>query len=285
MTSGASAFEDRADDAPSRLLPSSRAARTSIALRARAQPQASPADSDEPRERRANPVSRAPVDPFSFGDISAPGTRACAEALDLIQKMEVVFTNDEAGVHLYRAKLCFVPVDDLRRLYEREVAMIFSTTFTGGLDNDWANRRRRRPLSSEEHARWSSWDLDGTLAAHDPATNAVIYPMAPLSRHAYRRLDVEVPGLHEIGHALTQPDAEVRAPLRGDLVEGLRGPIATHVAQYAKGDEPQAVRERVLEALAEAYRLLTLERPNDIPQPLLSALLSILRGDGLPIHP
>jgi hypothetical protein len=108
----------------------------------------------------------------------------------------------------------------------------------------------------------------GTAEVYDAGVDALIFPTS------YLASDLERVVLHELGHALTLPDAVARA----SMLEGLPSQIAAHVERVTGEyrDPADALRAGVLEALADAYAFVLLGRANELPNALLSELIFIL---------
>ena len=88
--------------------------------------------------------------------------------------------------------------------------------------------------------------------------------------------------LHEFGHAMTVPFWSRRAHLRADLLLGLPGQIDDVLRQYQQGDELIAIRERVLEVLAEAYAWMCLGRWSELPGRLQWIVWSVAADNAMP---
>ena len=86
--------------------------------------------------------------------------------------------------------------------------------------------------------------------------------------------------LHELRHALTLPSMYRTAHLHLELLCGLPAQIDEMLCAYPQGSDRAAVRERVLEVLAEAYVWTVVGRWRELPGCLFSALQGILTVGG-----
>ena len=183
-------------------------------------------------------------------------------------------------IDLYLEALSYAPANHLVQLAERGTRIMFGPTIDAVLRSGWAARRRGRELSSSE-ARRMRIDYgpeSRTAAAYDPSTDALIFPTA------YRAADLADVVLHELGHALTIPRAQVRPA----LIEDLPSRLYRHVRSdcYTGVTPEDTLRRRALEALAEGYVYMIDGRMGQLPAALLSELTFILQTveDGLRIR-
>ena len=221
-------------------------------------------------------------DPFDPRADTPPGSRITAESAQIAEEMLVTLVGDDSAAERYLASFHSVPPAHMALLAARGAKIVVCRDFSSVVVGEWANRRRRRPATSFEVVEAAANDRENVLAVFDPPLDAIVCPVAPLERPENKGLDREYVALHEIAHALTLRAAWAAAPTRRDLLDDLTPALSQHVARYEQGDSPQAIRERVCEALAEAYRLLMSGLDAQIPRPLLSALQGILDGDDLP---
>lgn len=226
---------------------------------------------------------REQPDPFAIGHETEAGSRQTAESAELARAMlqRTPFEASTTAVARYLHGFAYVPPVDMHALHDRGMAIAVAPGIMHVVESEWANRRRGHPLRAGQQRTWEQLERR-SLAIYEAALDLIICPLAPLEDKAYGRLDREYPAVHEVGHALTYHAAFRTAPYRADLLEGLTPAIARHVNRYPQGSSPAAVRERVLEALAEAYRLMIAGCDRHVPRALSSALLAILQGDGLP---
>lgn len=209
-------------------------------------------------------------DPFDLGLVALPGTRPTEEATHVAQALSLRMGEHSAVVDVYLQALSKVPADHLRFLQLRGTRVVFAPTIATALESKWAASRRGRPLSAAEaldgRARYSR---EAQVAAlYEPELDVVILPTNWTSKAVDRVV------LHEVGHALTFHQAEVR----GGLLVGLPHGLAQHVLNptYGADGDADTLRRRCLEALAEAYVYLVTGRAEGLPASLLSELVFIL---------
>lgn len=223
-------------------------------------------------------------DPFDPGLETAPGSRPTAESAAIARRMLVPLADDHAGTDRYLESFSSVPADHTHRLEQRAVKIVIAANFSGAVRSDWANLRRNRPATPKERADAADHDASNVVAIFEPELNSIVCPLDPLDRLGNQALDCELVALHEIGHALTLRLAWSAAPTRTDLLRELTPAIAHHLKRYRQGNAPDAIRERVTEALAESYRLLMSGRADEVSPALMSALLDILEGNVLSVR-
>lgn len=213
-------------------------------------------------------------DPFSVCDQAPPGTRPSQRSYEIAWSLTTILGETTAFVHAYLEALSRAPTEHLELLARRGAAIIFAPTIPHGLLSRTAALRRGRGLTATEKMKISTEysQAAGTVAVYDPSTDALIFPTT------YGAGDAEWPVLHELGHALTLLPMWDTAHARHDLLENLPTEVAAHLERYSPGDTPSGVRERVLEVLAEGYVRLVVERGDELPPRLTSALYAILNG-------
>lgn len=172
--------------------------------------------------------------------------------------------------------LAQVPLTDMRAFARRGGRIIFASSFLAAAAGDEADRRRRRPLHPVTLAAYEDFDRTPVFGAYDEELNWIIFTGSA------RSIDSERLILHEFGHAMTVPLWSRRAHLRADLLLGLPGQIDDVLMQYRQGDDLIAVRERVLEALAEAYAWMCMGRWSELPGRLRSIVWSVAADNAVP---
>jgi hypothetical protein len=175
-------------------------------------------------------------------------------------------------IDFYLAALSFAPVNHLALLARRGARIVFGPTVDAVLTSPWAAKRRGRELSMSE-ARQTRIDYgpeSGTAGAYDSAIDALVFPTS------YRAKDVMGVVLHELGHALTLPRAQLRAALIKELPSRLRRHVYSEC--YRAATQQETLRCRILEALAEGYVYLLEGRSDELPDALTSELIFILQS-------
>lgn len=169
-----------------------------------------------------------------------------------------------------------VPLTDMRAFARRGGRIVFASSFLAAADGDEANRRRRRPLHPVTYSTYADFDRTPVFGAYDGELDWMIFTGSAAS------IDGERLVLHEFGHAMTVPHWIQRAHLRADLLLGLPAQIDDVLKQYPQGDDIIAVRERVLEALAEAYAWMCLGRWSELPGRLRWIVWSVAADNAMP---
>jgi hypothetical protein len=169
-----------------------------------------------------------------------------------------------------------VPLTDMRAFARRGGRIVFASSFLGAANGDEANRRRGRPLDPATYSAYADFDRTAVFGAYDDELDWMIFTGSA------RSIDGERLVLHEFGHAMTVPLWMRRAHLRADLLLGLPTQIDDVLKQYRQGDDMIAIRERVLEALAEAYAWMCLGRWSELPERLRSIVWSVAACNALP---
>jgi hypothetical protein len=219
---------------------------------------------------------RRPIDPFSCRAESAPGTRANEISLMIAKTITLPPVPDVPAVVEFYGTLAQAPPEHLELLRRRNAAIVFVDGFLKYATSDEANRRRRRPLDDEELADWESMDRRRTLGGYCSELDVLVFPT-----HVEQD-EVERTVMHELGHALTMRLIHANGPRRRDLLRDLTPAMNAHVLRYEQGDHPEAIRTRLNEVFAEAYRLLVAERTDAIPSHISSELAIMLSGRELP---
>lgn len=209
-------------------------------------------------------------DPFDLGLVALPGTRPTEEAAHVAQELALRMGEHSPVIDVYLRSLSKVPANHLRFLQLRGTRVVFAPTIAAALESKWAAARRGRPLTAAEALDGRTrYSREAQVAAlYEPGLDLVILPTTWTSKAVDRVV------LHEVGHALTFHQAEVRV----GLLVGLPPGLAQHVLNPTYGAEGDAhtLRRRCLEALAEAYVYLVTGRVEELPGSLLSELMFIL---------
>jgi hypothetical protein len=214
---------------------------------------------------------RLPPDPFALLDVSLDGFRP-NEASYRLATCLAVSIGGAAILDEHVCSLAVAPEPDLRAFSGSRGRIFFAESFLAAATSDEANVRRGMPLDTAARRDYARWDASNghVFGLYDPQIHALIFTLQATP------LNHEHVTLHELGHALTIRGAWNTAHLRADLLEDLPQPIATLLDNYARGDGREAVRERVLEALAEAYVWWVVGRWRELSQPLFGALHGLL---------
>lgn len=223
---------------------------------------------------------RRELDPFAIRDLAADGSRVSQGAYVVAKHISRVFGARTMVVERYWEALAHAPDQDLLRLRRTGIEIAFAPTIASALQTQWATERRGHALSADvltdlEH-EYGAASL--AAAAYFSDVRALVLPTA------YCAEDLEHVVLHELGHALTMDAAEPLACASGHLLNGLPRHLRDHLALYPQGSSPDAVAERVHEALAEAYVLLTVGRAEELPHDLMSELFCMMSSMDSP-HP
>jgi hypothetical protein len=177
--------------------------------------------------------------------------------------------------------LAVAPVHDLQSFAQSRGRILFAESFVAAATSDIANIRRGMPLDAAGRQDYARWDAKPghVFGLYDPQIHSLIFTTQTMP------LNHERVTLHELGHALTLRNAWQFAHLRADVLIDLPKPIAALLDNYAQGDRREAVRERVLEALAEAYVWTVVGRWRELPPALFSALHGLLTNGALRSQP
>jgi hypothetical protein len=222
---------------------------------------------------------RLPPDPFALLDVSVDGMRPSEASYRLAQSL--CLRIDGARIlEEHVQSLAVVPEHDLRRFAFSSGRIFFAESFVAAATCDAANVRRGMPLDAAARRDYGRWDASSghIFGLYDPLIHALIFTPQSVP------LNHEHVSLHELGHALTMRFAWDIAHLRPDLLLDLPQPIHALLQNYAQGQGREAVRERVLEALAEAYVWSIVGRWRELPQALFDALHSILTTGHLSVR-
>lgn len=220
-----------------------------------------------------NPLAavRRPPDPFALGDVCTDAARPSEASYELARMLAVRVGEAELlDAHLY--SLAVAPVQDLLCFKRAGGTIFFADTFLAGATSIEAGLQRGAPLDRAARTRYEDLDADPghVFGVFDPMMHALIFtPQATPANH-------EQITLHELGHALTLPPMYRTAHLRGELLRGLPAEIDVMLRAYPQGNDRAAIRERVLEALAEAYVWTVVGRWQELPGALFGTLQGIL---------
>jgi hypothetical protein len=219
---------------------------------------------------------RPQPDPFSLLTDPAPGSRASEKSRLIARKLSLLVGEEAKVIDRYLDVLAMAPPEHLQLLLRRGVRIVFAPTIPHALLSEAAAARRQVQPSAAERLRLRAEysPESGTAAVFDPNLDFLIFPTHYVAR------DLERVVLHELGHALTMTLANPRAA----LLEGLPAAIERHIRDRAYGPDgdPETLRLRVNEALAEAYVYVVVGRDAELPMALLSDLffiLSAVEGD------
>lgn len=217
---------------------------------------------------------RRPPDPFALGDICTDAVRPSEASYQLARSLAVQVD----GVDLLEEHLCSLavaPEQDMLSFQHARGTIFFAETFVAAATCVQAGFRRGAPLDRNARARYEEFDADRgrVFGVFDPGMNALIFTSQAIPANHERVT------LHELGHALTLPAMYRSAHLHPELLEDIPAQIADMLCAYPQGSGRAAVRERVLEVLAEAYVWTVVGRWRELPSGLFCALQGILTAD------
>jgi hypothetical protein len=213
---------------------------------------------------------RAAPDEFASLAESRPGSRASEASWLLARRLSVVVGEHAPVIDRYLAVLAMAPAEHLQLLLRRGTRIVFAPTIEHALLSEPACKKRGTPPSAAERMKLRSEysPESGTAAIFDPVLDFLIFPTHYCAR------DLERVVLHELGHALTMPLANPRPA----LLKNLPKEIARHIKHrgYGPDGDPETLRQRVLEVLAEAYVFVVVGRHAELPSAVMSDLFFIL---------
>lgn len=219
---------------------------------------------------------RRPPDPFSLLDTSVDALRATEQSLATARSLAQSIDGAPIDDALLGA-LAVVPLNNLFVFKRRRGQIFFAETFLAAAESDQANERRGRPLDAAIRSEYLELDQAGdhVFGIYHQEFDALVFTGRA------RPLNHERVVLHEFGHAMTVPGWYRVAHLRSDLLLGLPLQIQDLLKAYPQGGSGDAVRERVLEALAEAYVWMLVGRWDDLPPPLRLLIQGVVAGEEL----
>jgi hypothetical protein len=223
---------------------------------------------------------RRPPDPFSLLDTPADGLRRTDEAFEVAES--IACSVDGAQIDSsYLAGLSTAPAEDLETFKDERGRILFGSSFAAAADSQVANQIRRRPIDPANLSAYKEMDRfpNRYFAAYDQELHAILFT------EAAPQLNHERVTLHELGHALTLRPAYRVAHLRVDLLHRLPREIDDLLTAYPQGADRAAIRERVLEVLAEGYAWLIVGRHRELPGAVYDAVWSLRSGAMLPSSP
>lgn len=173
-------------------------------------------------------------------------------------------------IERYLAVLAMAPAEHLDLLLRRGTRIIFAPTIEHALLSEPAAQRRQIELTARDRLKLRSdySPESGTAAIFDPCLNLLIFPTH------YCAEDLEHVVLHELGHALTMCMANPRSVLLRNLPSDIDRHI--HDRGYGPDGDPETLRQRVFEVLAEAYVYTVVGRSSELPSAVMSDLMFIL---------
>jgi hypothetical protein len=219
---------------------------------------------------------RLPLQPWTRLDIPTDCLRPHEESVTLARSIAVcVGGASVSSAHL--EALAVAPVPDLTRLKRTHGRIIFAETFHAAITSEESDRYRGHPVHPATASEYSALDAHqaGVPGVYDREIHALIFPTT------FEPVDHERVMLHELGHALTLRRSYRRAHLRTDLLLGLPPQIDLLLRAYPQGDDREAIRERVLEVLAEGYAWIVLGRWQELPGPVMQELQDLLTDDAI----
>lgn len=219
---------------------------------------------------------RRPPDPFSLLDTAADALRVNEHSLVIARSL--VQSIDGAPVdEALLGALAVVPPNNLSSFKRRGGRIFFADTFLAAAESDQANQRRGRPLDAAVRNEYRGLDRAGDhlFGIYDQEFDALVFTGLA------RPLNHERVMLHEFGHAMTVRDWYRVAHLRADLLLDLPQQIQELLKAYPQGSGHEALRERVLEVLADAYVWVLVGRWAELPPRLLFLMQGVVAGDQL----
>ncbi|HEX3241345.1 MAG TPA: hypothetical protein VHR18_14555 [Solirubrobacterales bacterium] len=213
---------------------------------------------------------RRSVDDFSVLTEPAAGSRISEHSWRVARRLSTVAGEEAPIIERYLAALAMAPAEHLELLLRRGTKIVFAPTVEHALLSAPATERRSAPLTAQERLRLrSEYSPESEVAAiFDPPLDLLIFPTH------YCADDLERVVLHELGHALTLYLANPRPA----LLRGLPREIENHISHrgYGPDGDPETLRQRVLEVLAEAYVFTLVGRADELPAAVMSDLMFIL---------
>jgi hypothetical protein len=207
---------------------------------------------------------------FSLLTQSSPGSRVSERSWKLARKLSIVVGEPAAVIDRYLAVLAMAPSEHLDLLLRRGVRIVFAPTVEHALLSEPATQRRKAELTAKDLLKLrSDYSPESRVSAvFDPSVDLLVFPTH------YCVEDLEHLVLHELGHALTMQMANPR-PL---LLKNLPPDIDRHIRDrgYGPDGDPETMRQRVFEVLAEAYVYTVVGRANELPDAVMSDLMFIL---------
>jgi hypothetical protein len=209
-------------------------------------------------------------DDFSLLTEAGAGSRPSEESWRLARKLSIVVGEEVAVIDRYLAVLAMAPPEHLDLLLHRGTRIVFAPTIEHALLSQPAAQRRGAELTARDRMKLRSEysPESGVAAIFDPALNLLVFPTHYCTR------DLEHVVLHELGHALTMCLANPRSI----LLKNLPAEIDRHIRHrgYGPDGDPETLRQRVFEVLAEAYVFTVVGRGAELPPAVMSDLMFIL---------
>lgn len=213
---------------------------------------------------------RQQADDFSLLTEPAAGSRVSEQSWRLARKLSVVVGEEAPIIERYLGFLAMAPPDHLELLLRREIRIVFAPTIEHALLAEPAAQRRGVKLTARDRLKLrGAYSPESEVTAiFDPALDLLVFPTH------YCAKDLEHVVLHELGHALTMGLANPRQALLRDLPAG----IDRHIRHrgYGPDGDPETLRQRVFEVLAEAYVFTVVGRASELPAAVMSDLMFIL---------
>lgn len=206
-------------------------------------------------------------------DVSLDGARANEESFRLARSLAVPLE----GAHIDDGlidPLTYVPVHNIAEFCRRGGKILFAGSYSTAVRSDYASERRGYPLSSAAVRMYQEFDdpRRPVYGLYDAPLDALVFSNALAPKNHERLV------LHEFGHAMTVNEWSSIAHQRSDLLFGLPEQIDDLLRNYAAGDSPNEIRERVLEVLAEAYVWALVGRFAELPGRLSAIIQGVLAG-------
>lgn len=213
---------------------------------------------------------RPQLDDFSLLADTSAGSRPSEESWRLARKLSILVGEEAPVIDRYLAVLAMAPAEHLALLLRRGTRIVFAPTIEHALISEPAAQRRGVELTARDRMklRTEYSPESGTAAIYDPGLNLLVFPT-----HYFAR-DLEHVVLHELGHALTMCMANPRSI----LLKNLPVEIDHHIRHrgYGPDGDPETLRQRVFEVLAEAYVFTVVGRSAELPLTVMSDLMFIL---------
>jgi hypothetical protein len=217
---------------------------------------------------------RMPPDPFSLLDVALDGLRPCEETYTMAKSISKPVDSwvDERLL----GALAVVPPNNMKAFKQRRGAILFADSFLGAAESDIANRRRGRPPAPGVRRGYQELDRLGArvFGIYDEQIDALVFTGAA------RPLNHERVALHEFGHAMTVREWHRTAHLRSDLLLGIPPQMEDLLKAYKQGNSREAISERVLEVLAEAYVWMIVGRWEELPGRLRNIIQDVVARGG-----
>ena len=219
---------------------------------------------------------RRPPDPFALLDTALDACRINEQTYAIAGSLTASVQGTKVDDWLVRS-LAVVPSNNMRAFARRGGRIIFAESFLGAAESDLAEQRRGRPLHPGVRRAYVEFDQEAEhiFGVYDQEFDALVFTGKAMPLNHERVI------VHEFGHAMTVPDWYRVAHQHPDLLLDLPRQIKDLLTAYPQGPEREAVRERVLEVLADAYVWMLVGRWDELPVRLRVVMQDVIAGQAL----